>query len=606
MKTNALRAIVLILISCVWMDGHAQSASMQKKVPGIEIIAPALQAHVATLPIQFVVRFNAVLASNSFQALLNNIDVSSKFVVTESNATATLGVQDGVRTTVGKKGKTPAPNSLRIGARSADSRRQVRATRKFFAGPPGAPAAVTGKIPTTGGSVSLPGTASVTFPPGAFAAPQNVDLGIATDIQTAVVFEESAILFGGGIRPSFGVRIRTGSNQPVTDVTVAFQLPESFRLSVPADSEIRVFGQNYWEDPGGEVLDTFELLIPRFFPSNTEAILLVPRSFFTNRRTVGGPFEAVLTLGTTPTRQTATASSVSAAKKGFVQGEAATRHSPDAIVLSAEENPSIAQILFAAVNADVCEGTTLSPPLDGTLDVTSPFGPRDPNIGSSPFHHGVDFRASQGTAVKAMQDGKIEYVNVQRIRDAAGNPTGPVTGWGQYVVIVGPAGRTLYAHLQMGSPTLQPGAPVHAGDVIGLSGNTGTSTGPHLHVEYAPNGSIFVNDNKVNAEPCVGRNVSGSITVRDNGSLADDAFSVAINGQAVCQTQIGAANTCGIGNLRPGTATLTITALIAPDDVGTYEISLGDGLTFSNGTTVRSGTIPEGGSAAFTINIPNQ
>jgi murein DD-endopeptidase MepM/ murein hydrolase activator NlpD len=184
------------------------------------------------------------------------------------------------------------------------------------------------------------------------------------------------------------------------------------------------------------------------------------------------------------------------------------------------------------------------------------------------------------------------------------NRAGETTGWGRYIVIRHADGsKTLSAHLQ--STSVSEGTPVRVGDVVALSDSTGGVTGPHLHIEYAPNGKIFDRDSKVDPEPCINQNVTGSITVRDNGSLADDAFTVAINGLIICKTAIGASNTCAVGNLRPGTATLTITAFIAPDDVGTYEITLAQGLTFSDGSTLRSGTIPQGGSASFTINIPS-
>jgi hypothetical protein len=68
---------------------------------------------------------------------------------------------------------------------------------------------------------------------------------------------------------------------------------------------------------------------------------------------------------------------------------------------------------------------------------------------------------------------------------------------------------------------------------------------------------------------------------------------------------IGASNTCAVGNLRPGTKTLILTAVIAPDDVGTYEITLGNGLTFSGGGTQQSGVIPQGGSVTYTIIVPS-
>jgi hypothetical protein len=153
------------------------------------------------------------------------------------------------------------------------------------------------------------------------------------------------------------------------------------------------------------------------------------------------------------------------------------------------------------------------------------------------------------------------------------------------------------------------GVSVQKGDTIGISDHSGGvvpgpgGDGSHLHVEYAPNCAVFNNCAKQDVAKCIGA-VGGSITVRDNGNIADDAFRVAINGVAVCTTTIGASNTCAVNNLIPGTATLTITAVIAPDNVGTYQVTLGGGLTFSDGSSSRSGTIPQGGTATYTINIP--
>ncbi|MDZ4262531.1 MAG: M23 family metallopeptidase, partial [Pseudomonadota bacterium] len=249
--------------------------------------------------------------------------------------------------------------------------------------------------------------------------------------------------------------------------------------------------------------------------------------------------------------------------------------------------------------ATTCEGSTLSPPLDGNIQSNSPFGPRDPNIGASGFHYGIDFPVPDGTTVRAMAGGIVERIAVQT------NRAGQVVGWGQYMVIRHSDGsKTLNAHLL--STSVAQNATVNVGDVIGLSDSSGGVTGPHLHIEYAPNGQIYDRDSKVDPEPCIDQNVTGSITVRDNGTLADDAFILAINGLVVCRTAIGASNTCAVGNLRPGTATLTLTAIIAPDNVGTYEISLADGLTFGDGSTVRSGTLPQGGAALFSISIPRK
>lgn len=99
---------------------------------------------------------------------------------------------------------------------------------------------------------------------------------------------------------------------------------------------------------------------------------------------------------------------------------------------------------------------------------------------------------------------------------------------------------------------------------------------------------------------------SGSITVRDNGTLADDAFQVFLDDILIGSTSIGASNTLAVNNLIPGNHQLKITAIIAPDNVGTYEITLNDGLTFSGDGTSTSGILAQGASATFTIVVPQQ
>jgi murein DD-endopeptidase MepM/ murein hydrolase activator NlpD len=105
-------------------------------------------------------------------------------------------------------------------------------------------------------------------------------------------------------------------------------------------------------------------------------------------------------------------------------------------------------------------------PVDG--QVTSPYGLR--LRGWSPdLHHGVDVAAPQGTPVRAMKNGRVEF---------AGNRG----GYGLCVIIEhGPNLRTLYAHLSR--IDVQRGQRVSGGSVIGAVGATGNATGPHLHFE---------------------------------------------------------------------------------------------------------------------------
>ena len=85
-------------------------------------------------------------------------------------------------------------------------------------------------------------------------------------------------------------------------------------------------------------------------------------------------------------------------------------------------------------------------------------------------HYGLDIKVERGDTIRAAFDGKVRYVSYQK------------RGYGHYVVIRHPNGlETLYAHLT--SKLVAENEVVRAGDPIGLGGNTGRSTGPHLHFE---------------------------------------------------------------------------------------------------------------------------
>lgn len=103
--------------------------------------------------------------------------------------------------------------------------------------------------------------------------------------------------------------------------------------------------------------------------------------------------------------------------------------------------------------------------------VSSGFGYRiDPLYKTVKFHPGLDFTAPQGTPVYATADGVIE------IAGNLGN------GYGNHIVIDhGYSYNTLYGHLY--KIKAKRGQRVKRGEVIGYVGNTGKSTGPHLHYE---------------------------------------------------------------------------------------------------------------------------
>ncbi len=71
-------------------------------------------------------------------------------------------------------------------------------------------------------------------------------------------------------------------------------------------------------------------------------------------------------------------------------------------------------------------------------------------------------------------------------------------------------------------------------------------------------------------------------------------------------TAIGQSNSVAASNLKPGTKNLTLKCTVAPDDVGTYEVILNNGITFSSGGVLKEGTIAQGQSVTWQIVIPQK
>lgn len=107
--------------------------------------------------------------------------------------------------------------------------------------------------------------------------------------------------------------------------------------------------------------------------------------------------------------------------------------------------------------------------------ISSNFGPRrDPINGGAAMHRGLDFRGPIGTPILAAASGRVTFAGVK-------------SGYGNVVEISHGRGLvTRYAHMSRFNTRV--GTEVEAGDVIGAIGNTGRSTGPHLHFEVRVDG----------------------------------------------------------------------------------------------------------------------
>jgi murein DD-endopeptidase MepM/ murein hydrolase activator NlpD len=103
--------------------------------------------------------------------------------------------------------------------------------------------------------------------------------------------------------------------------------------------------------------------------------------------------------------------------------------------------------------------------------ITSKFGYRiHPIYKNRRFHHGVDFGGKIGMPIKATADGIVEFADFDK-------------GYGNLVVLSHNYGfKTAYGHM-LKNLKVKKGDFVKKGDLIGYLGNTGLSTGPHLHYE---------------------------------------------------------------------------------------------------------------------------
>lgn len=137
------------------------------------------------------------------------------------------------------------------------------------------------------------------------------------------------------------------------------------------------------------------------------------------------------------------------------------------------DEPSAAHLGTPTANARAPEPSAEQPvfywPLS-TTGINSLYGERiDPIDGRRRFHGGIDIEGHYGALVSAAAPGVVVHADWAH-------------GHGRQVIIEHAAGfRTVYSHLAQ--VLVLPGTVVHTGDVIGQVGNSGRSTGAHLHFE---------------------------------------------------------------------------------------------------------------------------
>ncbi|MCX6753298.1 MAG: peptidoglycan DD-metalloendopeptidase family protein [Candidatus Nomurabacteria bacterium] len=144
----------------------------------------------------------------------------------------------------------------------------------------------------------------------------------------------------------------------------------------------------------------------------------------------------------------------------------------------------------------------LSWPLDNVY-VTQMFGKTEGStrLYASGTHNGTDFRAAIGTPVKAMADGVVAGTNDTDLQCKG-------VSFGKLILIKYDNGlASTYGHLSLIKVSI--GERVSRGEVVGYSGNSGYSTGPHLHVSMYPKDAVEMKT--LPSKSCPGKNLTQPI-----------------------------------------------------------------------------------------------
>ncbi len=190
-------------------------------------------------------------------------------------------------------------------------------------------------------------------------------------------------------------------------------------------------------------------------------------------------------------------------------------------------------------------GVTFAADKPASIKINSYFGYRNhPISGEYKMHKGVDIAGEEGkTNVIAAQSGKVDKI----VNKCYTGKLGCGDGYGNYIRIAHPDGKyTLYAHLYKNSMTVSVGEEVAQGQVIAKVGNTGNSTGAHLHFEVRTSSTQRVNPlgyiNKNDPRPSASGNINNQtgktnkstvcLSLLNSGISKEAAIALMINIQA--------------------------------------------------------------------------
>ena len=435
-------------------------------------------------------------------------------------------------------------------------------------------------IDANGGTITLNPFGSVTFPAGAFTKPTAVSFDQQKPVNFDQSFKENTLVYNTIKSLGYFLNLNIGREVINTNsFTVTLKLPSDFVATLNKTSSPEMFALLHQTD--GVPIDSWELLPSVYDSARQELKATLPGYLVASF--VNGDHTLQLTAAATPGEHMAA--------------------------------PPISPLALAPLAT--CQAASIGQPL-AAMHVQEPFAElRKSGSGSYRLHLGADLTASSTDKIFAAGKGSATYY-------------ANINGYGKTIVVKHVSGvTTLYAHLNSftvpdgkgGTKTISSGQTiaVNEGDqiatgVMQMPGCAGTGCTPHLHFEMAGSGIIFARKNKINPIDCTGNQVTGQIEFGDNGSLADDSFTLSLTPVKDGAADTGNTYTFGpsalgqrsfpvaINNLRIGDYVLALKVVQAPDDIGTYFVSLKSQAVFKNdGSTYREGSLPQGGIFSETI-----
>ncbi|GEM_PF-1237408 len=229
------------------------------------------------------VKFNAVVSGTNDQRVVWS-------VIEEGTTSAGFGTIDSTGLYTAPDA-VPYPPSVTIQAQSIANSYEMGTAAVTVKNP-----TVTGIISPQGGTVTLEGYASVTFPAGAFATNRYVTVSATASPKTQEDFNATA----EGPRLPYEIRINSGYSEPTTSFEVLLNVPDSFIASIPSDYEIHVFAQYHEPLDAPELYDHFGRFSSTFDSTTKILRATLPQYVFTNLRHVEATYETIVIVGAIP------------------------------------------------------------------------------------------------------------------------------------------------------------------------------------------------------------------------------------------------------------------------------------------------------------------